>query len=119
MTDGEKLAYMGTDAAKWAAEFCKVARDLGHGDLDEGWVLGWFACAIEAGRGASMLPPTSYAGPVVGGPCDGQMFEGQKRALCVPVDEGDGWWVAEFIAASIAAATAKARDGWPPAPDDS
>jgi hypothetical protein len=49
MTDGELLAYMGTDAAKWADEFCKVARDHGH-NLDEGWVLGWFANAIETAR---------------------------------------------------------------------
>jgi hypothetical protein len=43
------LAYLGTDAAKWAAEFCRIARDHGH-DLDEGWVIGWFANAIEAAR---------------------------------------------------------------------
>ncbi len=49
MKDVSLLAYMGIDAEKWAAEFCKIARDKGH-DLDEGWVLGWFANAIEAGR---------------------------------------------------------------------
>ena len=49
MTDGDRLIYMGTDAAKWAAEFCKIARDLGHNDLDEGWLITWFANAIEAG----------------------------------------------------------------------
>jgi len=49
MGDGPLLAYMGADAAKWAAEFCKIARDKGH-TLDEGWMLGWFANAIEAGR---------------------------------------------------------------------
>ena len=52
MSDGELLAYMGTDAAKWAAEFCKRARDHGH-NLDEDWMLSWFANAIEAGRGPS------------------------------------------------------------------
>lgn len=46
MTAGEMLNYMGDDAAKWAAEFCKIARDHGH-HLDEGWVIGWFANAIE------------------------------------------------------------------------
>jgi len=46
MTDGELLAYMGDDAAKWAAEFCKIARDHGH-NIDEGWMIGWFANAIE------------------------------------------------------------------------
>ena len=46
MEDGELLNYMGDDAAKWAAEFCKIARDKGL-DIDEGWMLGWFANAIE------------------------------------------------------------------------
>ncbi|HYJ44061.1 MAG TPA: hypothetical protein VEW06_06355 [Xanthobacteraceae bacterium] len=46
MTDGELLAYMGDDAAKWAAEFCKIARDHGH-NIDEGWMIAWFANAIE------------------------------------------------------------------------
>lgn len=35
------------DAAKWAAAFCQHAEKLGHPGLDEGWVLGWFANAIE------------------------------------------------------------------------
>jgi len=47
--DGQFLAYAGTDARKWAAEFCRIARDHGH-DLDEGWVIGWFANAIEHAR---------------------------------------------------------------------
>ncbi len=46
MTDGELLDYMGDDARKWAAEFCKIARDHGH-NIDEGWMIGWFANAIE------------------------------------------------------------------------
>ncbi len=49
MEDGDLLRYMGTDAQKWAAEFCKIARDKGL-DLDEGWMLGWFANAIMAGH---------------------------------------------------------------------
>jgi hypothetical protein len=46
MEDGELLNYMGDDAAKWAAEFCKIARDKGL-DIDEDWMIGWFANAIE------------------------------------------------------------------------
>jgi hypothetical protein len=45
-SDGELLAYMGDDAAKWAAEFCKIARDHGL-NIDEGWMISWFANAIE------------------------------------------------------------------------
>lgn len=38
--------YATDDAAVWAEEFCKVARERGH-DLDEGWVIGWFANAMQ------------------------------------------------------------------------
>lgn len=55
IADGELLAYIGTDAAKWAAEFCKIGRDLGHTTIDEGWMIGWFANAIEAGREAGRM----------------------------------------------------------------
>jgi hypothetical protein len=51
MNDLEALTYMGTDGRKWAEEFCKIAKDHGH-RIDEGWVIGWFANAIEAGREA-------------------------------------------------------------------
>lgn len=43
------LARIGTDATKWAAEFRKIAVNLGYSDMDEGWLIGWFANAIEAG----------------------------------------------------------------------
>ena len=41
------LSAMGDDASKWAAAFCQIAKKLGHGDIDEGWMIGWFANAIE------------------------------------------------------------------------
>lgn len=49
------LAYLATDAGKWAAEFCKSARDKGL-RYDEDLMRGWFAQAIMAGRieGANM-----------------------------------------------------------------
>jgi hypothetical protein len=49
-TDGEMLSYMGMDAEKWAAEFCRIAGERGQQNLDAGWVLGWFANAIETAR---------------------------------------------------------------------
>ncbi len=52
MTDGELLKYMGTDAAKWAQEFCKIARDHGQ-KIDEEIMIGWFANAIMAGHDAA------------------------------------------------------------------
>jgi hypothetical protein len=46
--DGPKmLAAMGDDAMKWAVAFCQTARKLGHHGIDEGWMVGWFANAIE------------------------------------------------------------------------
>jgi hypothetical protein len=55
LTDGQLLQRMGTNGAAWAAEFRKIALKLGYSDMDEGWLIGWFANAIEAGRGASRL----------------------------------------------------------------
>ena len=56
-TGPELLIYMGTDAAKWAAEWVKRANQLvasnGH-LIDEGWMISWFANAIEAGRSAGI-----------------------------------------------------------------
>jgi hypothetical protein len=46
-TSGELLKYLGDDVAKWAAEFRKIAIRLGYSDMDEGWLIGWFASAIE------------------------------------------------------------------------
>lgn len=55
-SDGDLLGQMGTDAAKWAAEFMRIARagDIidGRSDDTEEWMIGWFANAIEAGRAA-------------------------------------------------------------------
>lgn len=54
MSEAELLQSMGTDAAKWAAEFRATALRLGYSDMDEGWLIGWFANAIEAGREAGL-----------------------------------------------------------------
>lgn len=49
------------DGAKWAAAFCEHAKAFGH-DIDEDWMIGWFANAIETahdvreGRGLIALP---------------------------------------------------------------
>lgn len=41
------LSALGDDAAKWAAAFNQTAIKLGYSDMDEGWLTGWFANAIE------------------------------------------------------------------------
>lgn len=47
--DANLLNYLGTDCGKWAAEFCKIARDQGL-RFDEDLMRNWFASAIMAGR---------------------------------------------------------------------
>lgn len=47
------LARLGTDGSKWASEFRQIAINLGYSDMDEGWLIGWFANAIEAGADRS------------------------------------------------------------------
>lgn len=47
MTEQELLNAVGDDASKWAAAFRQVALRLGYSDMDEGWLIGWFANAIE------------------------------------------------------------------------
>jgi hypothetical protein len=59
-TDGEILARMGTDAAKWTEEFllrqAQRAGQPGPSNADEwGTMVGWFANAIEAGRAAGRV----------------------------------------------------------------
>jgi len=47
MDEPELLHALGDDGRKWAEAFCQIAQTLGHGDLDVGWMTGWFANAIE------------------------------------------------------------------------
>lgn len=46
---------MGIDAVKWAAEFNRVAVSLGYPEMDEGWLIGWFANAIMRGYDAGRV----------------------------------------------------------------
>lgn len=84
------------DARVWAEEFRKTAIDLGYSDMDEGWLIGWFAnammvmhdlhgrpneriyqaeaagCTIETGSSGGIPtpinPPPAFIG--IGHPCD-------------------------------------------------
>jgi hypothetical protein len=47
--DVERRLRSTVDATVWAKEFCAVAKEQGH-DLDEGWMITWFANAIEIAR---------------------------------------------------------------------
>jgi len=46
-TAPEMLSRLGTDAMLWAQEFNRTAVKLGYSEMDEGWLIGWFASAIE------------------------------------------------------------------------
>lgn len=47
LQDGDMLAAVRDDAFKWATAFCQHAEKLGHHGIDHGWMIGWFANAIE------------------------------------------------------------------------
>lgn len=47
MTGPQLLEALGDDASKWAAAFCQHAKTFNHSDIDEGWMISWFANAIE------------------------------------------------------------------------
>lgn len=43
----ECLSRLGTSGVLWAKEFNKTAVKLGYSEMDEEWLAGWFANAIE------------------------------------------------------------------------
>lgn len=49
MTEAQLIDTCGKDASKWAAAFCQRARKIGYSPMDQAWVHGWFAVAIEKG----------------------------------------------------------------------
>lgn len=62
MDDTTKKLHGTTDAMVWAEEWCRIAREIEAADdgrqiIDEGWMVGWFANAIEIGRNAARPEP--------------------------------------------------------------
>lgn len=53
-TTSDFLKRVGTDAKLWAQEFIRIVREKPFtiDPLDEGFLIGWFASAIETGRTA-------------------------------------------------------------------
>jgi hypothetical protein len=55
------------DARDWAAAFCKIAKKHGH-DLDEDWMVTWFASALMRGydegrvRDGAEITPSNRVG---------------------------------------------------------
>lgn len=54
MKPGDMLSAVGDDASKWATAFIQTAELLGHRGIDEGWMIGWFANAIEQSHSVRM-----------------------------------------------------------------
>lgn len=48
--DAQMLARLKDDAGAWAAQFRNTAIKLGYSDMDEGWLISWFANAIVTGQ---------------------------------------------------------------------
>lgn len=48
------LAACGDSGAKWAAAFCQHAEKRGISKIDEDWMMGWFANAIESSHDLRM-----------------------------------------------------------------
>jgi len=50
MSDETDLSYLHdtADAHEWAKAFNVTAQKLGYGEMDEGWLIGWFANAMMA-----------------------------------------------------------------------
>jgi hypothetical protein len=65
MDSVQMVDALGADAVKWAQAFNQTAVKLGYSKMDEGWLIGWFANAIEhswdvrTGNGAVVLPDGS------------------------------------------------------------
>lgn len=59
------LEYCGDNGMRWAEAFCHTASKLGYSDMDQEWVFGWFANAIEhsidvrTGSGPVIMPDGS------------------------------------------------------------
>ena len=45
---GDSLLHLGVDGKKWTKNFHECAVKLGYSNMDEDWLIGWFANAIMA-----------------------------------------------------------------------
>lgn len=82
--------YCGSDAARWAEQFRLMAIKLGYSDMDEGWLIGWFANAIERSIQVRHPPTITQSGA-------GEMaeFKLAKRPVAfritAPAETGWSW----------------------------
>lgn len=67
----EMLKALSDDASQWAKAFRQTALKLGYSDMDEGWLIGWFANAIEYSADVRRWRSESPTKPVVTAPFPG------------------------------------------------
>jgi len=48
------------DARDWAKEFNTIAVRLGYSEMDEGWLIGWFANALMRGYDETSMKAASH-----------------------------------------------------------
>lgn len=106
MTTTDEIAALllsTTDAQVWAEEFQRVYRHLVHQGYadphqkpvdDTGWLIGWFANALEVGRSAGAAPFGGEGVAMTGYDIAAAMEEGRKIQVRF-LTEGDAtWWLA-------------------------
>lgn len=87
LSDGELLAYLGTDAQRWASEF--NWRVLHGGGVDPGILLAWFANAVEAGRDAARARYGLHPAPEVAAEIIGQAVGHASMCWTNPAGAGE------------------------------
>jgi len=65
MESSDLLEELGDDAAKWARAFNQMAEKLEYSRMDEGWLIGWFANAIEHSHSLRMEKLRKKLEPIV------------------------------------------------------
>ena len=116
--------YCGADAAKWAEQFRLTAIRLGYSDMDEGWLIGWFANAIERAeqvRHPYAAAPTPPAAEAPGQEPVADEIERVKAAIAYVIAKGDGLFLDAVSRTAILAMDRRAEvveqkfyhSGWP------
>jgi len=84
MKSHQIILACGDDAGMWASAFCQTATKLGM-DIDEGWMIGWFANAIEAAWTKRMQRAEPETRPVAPDDC----IHGASLTMTCPLCESE------------------------------
>lgn len=85
------LNALGDDAMAWAVAFNQHAVKLGYSSMDEGWLVGWFANAIEHSADVRMFDMANLRGQVTS--LSAELVEARKAlaSLVELLDLRDPW----------------------------